>query len=65
MRTFILVLSLFFLVLLNITLSKPIYDAKKSYVFPLTKLNFEGKIAKIRQTTKEITLIQYFKFNGN
>lgn len=63
MRFFnILVLSAF-LFALTLVLSKPIYNAKKSYITPITKLNFESKITKIRQSTKDVSLVHYFKYN--
>jgi len=65
MRTFPLLLSLSFLFFLVVHIqSKMIYNTKKSYITPITKLNFEGQITKIRQSTKYVAIVQYFKYEG-
>lgn len=43
---------------------KIIYNTKKSYIIPITRLNFDSQVSKIRQTTKMITIVQYYKYNG-
>jgi hypothetical protein len=45
--------------------AKSLYNHQKSYVTPLTNLNFESQIPKIRQTTKFVSLVHYYKFAGN
>lgn len=55
----------FCLLLAALSLAKPLYNTNKSYVQPVTVLNFEKQVNKIRQTTKYVTVIHYFKANGN
>lgn len=43
---------------------KPLYDPKTSYVTPISELNFEKQINKIRQTTKYVTIVHYYRKNG-
>ena len=56
-------LCVFSLVLIDVH-AKSIYNTKKSYITPINKLNFEAQVTKTRETTKNIIIIQYYKFNG-
>ena len=56
MLIFTLIISVF---------SKAIYDVKKSYVTPINEINFEKQINKIRQTTKFVTIVHFYRFAGN
>lgn len=40
-----------------------IYDPKTSYVTYLGKVNWENQVNKIRQTTKQVSLVQFYKSN--
>ena len=55
MLIFTLIISVF---------SKAIYDVKKSYVTPISEINFEKQINKIRQTTKFVTIVHFYRFAG-
>lgn len=57
------VLILLLLITIQITKSAEIYDSKKSYVTHLVKQNWENQVNKIRQTTKQISLVQFYKSN--
>lgn len=50
--------------LLSLTLGKPIYDFKKSYVTQLTNFNFKDQVTKIRQNTNYVAVVQFYKYNG-
>ena len=52
-----------FALVLSLAVAKPIYQASKSYVTPITAINFEKQINKIRQTTKYVSIVHYFKAN--
>lgn len=60
MRTLILVLCL-----LVLSLSKPIYNFKTSYVIQLTPLNFGDQVAKYRQNTHYVSVVHFYKSSGN
>lgn len=40
-----------------------IYDHKKSYVTYLGNTNWENQVNKIRQTTKQVSFVQFYKSN--
>lgn len=64
MRTKILILTLL-LALATISFAKPVYDFKTSYVTQLTDFNFKDQVTKIRQNTNYVSLVQFYKYNGN
>ena len=53
------------LLLVSLAHAKPIYDFKTSYITQLTDFNFKDQVTKIRQNTNYVTLVQFYKFNGN
>lgn len=55
---------IFFLSLILISLSKPVYDLKKSYVINLTPLNYNDQITKYRQNTNYVSVVQFYKYSG-
>jgi hypothetical protein len=59
MRIVIVVLSLILL-----SLGKPIYDFKKSYVINLTPLNYGDQVSKYRQNTNYVSVVQFYKHSG-
>ena len=42
----------------------PLYNPLKSYVAPITVLNFESQVNKLRQTTKYVSIVHYYKSTG-
>jgi len=50
--------------ILSLSLSKPIYDFKTSYVTQLTDFNFKDQVTKIRQNTNYVSVVQFYKYNG-
>ena len=57
----LLILSIF---LLNFINTKNIYD-KKSYVTPINQINFENQVNKIRQKTKFVSIVHFYRSEGN
>lgn len=57
--------SLLILLILTLALSKSIYDLKKSYVINLTPLNYNDQVTKYRQNTNYVSVVQFYKANGN
>lgn len=55
----------FFLSLILVSLSKPVYDLKKSYIINLTPLNYNDQITKYRQNTNYVSVVQFYKYSGN
>lgn len=53
------------LALTMVALSKPVYDHKTSYVTQLTDFNFKDQVTKIRQNTNYVSLVQFYKYDGN
>lgn len=59
--------SIIFLVvlgLLSLSLAKPIYNFKTSYVAQLTNFNFKDQVTKIRQNTNYVAVVHFYKYNG-
>lgn len=50
-------------ILMSAVWTAEIYDHKKSYVTYLGNVNWENQINKIRQTTKQVSLVQFYKSN--
>lgn len=46
-------------------LTKPVYDHSKSNIQPLTNLNFNDQVSKIRQSTNYVSIVHFYKYNGN
>jgi thioredoxin-like negative regulator of GroEL len=40
-----------------------IYNYKKSYITPLTQLNFKNQVSKIRETTNMVSIVHFYKEN--
>lgn len=59
MKVTIVLLGLIFL-----SLSKSIYDFKKSYVINLTPLNYADQVTKYRQNTNYVSVVQFYKASG-
>ena len=38
--------------------------SRKSYITPINKINFENQINKIKQTTKLVSIVHYYKKDG-
>lgn len=64
MKTKILISVLVFL-LLSLAHAKPIYDFKTSYITQLNDFNFKDQVTKIRQNTNYVSIVQFYKYNGN
>lgn len=64
MKTKILILALV-LLFTYVTHAKPVYDHKTSYVTQLTDFNFKDQVTKIRQNTNYVSVVQFYKYNGN
>ena len=41
--------------------SKSIYDTNKSYITPITTINFKKQLVKIRETTNYVSIVHYYK----
>lgn len=52
------------LILVSVSLSKPIYDLKKSYVINLTPINYADQVTKYRQNTNYVSVVQFYKAGG-
>lgn len=52
------------LCVLAVSLAKPIYDHKKSYVINLTPLNYADQVTKYRQNTNYVSVVQFYKSTG-
>lgn len=52
------------LILVSVSLSKPIYDLKKSYVINLTPINYADQVTKYRQNTNYVSVVQFYKAAG-
>lgn len=57
-------ITIFFLSLILVCLSKPVYDLKKSYVINLTPLNYNDQVTKYRQNTNYVSVVQFYKYAG-
>lgn len=57
-------ITILFLALVVISLGKPVYDFKKSYVINLTPLNFADQVSKYRQNTNYVSIVQFYKYSG-
>ncbi|CAD8206853.1 unnamed protein product [Paramecium octaurelia] len=55
--------SILVVMLLSCAFAKQLYDVKKSYVTPVNEINFEKQINKIRQTTKYVTIVHFYKYS--
>lgn len=44
--------------------SKPLYEFKNSYVTSITKLNFDSQVKKIRESSKNVGIVHYYKATG-
>ena len=44
--------------------SNSLYEFANSYVTSITKLNFDAQIKKIRETTKNVGIVHYYKASG-
>ncbi len=58
---------LLFTILLSLALlsvAKPVYDHKTSYVTQLTNFNFRDQVTKIRQNTNYVAIVHFYKYNG-
>ena len=53
------------LCLLVVSLHKPIYNFKTSYVLQLNPLNFGDQVAKYRQNTHYVSVVHFYKASGN
>lgn len=60
MKKTILILSL-----LALSLSKPIYNFKTSFLTNLTPLNFADQVSKYRQNTHYVSVVHFFQSSGN
>lgn len=60
----ILLICVILSITLLITDSKPIYNFKKSYVTQLTSFNYNNQVQKIRQNTKYVTIVHFYKYDG-
>ncbi|EGR27306.1 hypothetical protein IMG5_198140 [Ichthyophthirius multifiliis] len=52
---------LIILLLLSIVLTKPLYDHNRSYVQRITQLNFQKQVQKLRDTSKYVSIIHFYK----
>lgn len=57
-------ITIVILCLVVMSLAKPIYDFKKSYVMNLTPLNFADQVSKYRQNTNYVSVVQFYKHSG-
>lgn len=57
-------ITIFLLSLILVSLSKPVYDLKKSYVINLTPLNYNDQVTKYRQNTNYVSVVQFYKYSG-
>lgn len=48
-----------------LAMGKTVYDFKTSYVTTLTDFNFKDQVTKIRQNTNYVSIVQFYKYNGN
>jgi len=55
-------ITIFLLSLILVSLSKPVYDLKKSYVINLTPLNYNDQVTKYRQNTNYVSVVQFYKY---
>ena len=60
MKKTILVLSL-----IALSITKPIYNFKTSFVTQLTPLNFNDQVSKYRQNTHYVSVVHFYKSSGN
>lgn len=51
--------------MLVVSLHKPIYNFKTSYVLQLNPLNFGDQVAKYRQNTHYVSVVHFYKASGN
>ena len=49
---------------MSLSISKPIYDFKKSYVLNLTPINYADQVTKYRQNTNYVSVVQFYKSTG-
>lgn len=56
--------TLILLTILLVTLAKPIYDFKKSYITNLTPFNFDDQVSKYRQNTHYVSVVQFYSESG-
>ena len=54
----------FILGLLAISIAKPIYDIKTSYVTHLSPLNFADQVSKYRQNTHYVSIVHFYTSTG-
>lgn len=57
-------ITIFLFVLIVVSLGKPIYDFKKSYVINLTPVNYADQVSKYRQNTNYVSVVQFYKHSG-
>lgn len=57
-------ITIFLFFLIMVSLAKPIYDFKKSYVINLTPLNYADQVSKYRQNTNYVSVVQFYKHSG-
>ncbi len=55
---------LILLSILAVSIGKPIYEAKKSYVTPIKKLNYDVNLVKGRTNSNYVSIVHFFKYNG-
>jgi len=58
------ILLLVIATLLAVSMGKPVYNFKTSYVTQLTDFNFKDQVTKIRQNTNYVAIVHFYKFNG-
>ena len=59
-----LLLFTILLILAVVSVAKPVYDHKTSYVTQLTNFNFRDQVTKIRQNTNSVAIVHFYKDNG-
>ena len=42
-----------------------VYEFKNSYVTSITKLNFDAQVKKVRESSKSVVIVHYYKEEGN
>lgn len=56
--------QIIFVLVVSLSISKPIYDFKKSYVLNLTPINYADQVTKYRQNTNYVSVVQFYKSTG-
>ena len=59
-----LLLFTILLILAVVSVAKPVYDHKTSYITQLTNFNFRDQVTKIRQNTNYVAIVHFYKYNG-